>query len=39
MDPNLFWPGATFTLLEDVRGHKEIFKFSRYNIHERMKTT
>ena len=33
--PNLFWPGATFILLEDVGGHKEIFKLSRYNIHER----
>jgi len=23
--PNLFWLGATFSLLEGIRGHKELF--------------
>ena len=32
--PNLFWPRATLSLLEGIRGHNVIFKrnFSRYNI-------
>ena len=40
--PNLFWLGATFSLLEGIRGHKDFFNLAntRYmKEHERTKTT
>src|SRR6218665_2598926 len=40
--PNPFWLGATFSLLEGIRGHKDFFNLAntRYmKEHERTKTT